>query len=276
MMYLIRTSSAPPGLKVCEISRLDAAYLTECRHTHITTLAVSLRFALSSLPVVELYFGWPGMGFYLMRSIALRDDNLTVPLLLTLGILFILINWLVEFLYGRFDPRLRSHTTAQIDSGDSLTSSFKDLLLSLRDALFALPVLRRFWPTNPDLDQFYASIKQKSDDRGIYQVDESARKQERRKAWIKGTLYNPPFMVGMSIVLGLLIILVAGPDSGRRIATSRRDSLSAKAISRCRPSGRITSTAGVQMSWVGIFSRLFWREQNIRWPSPSQLCWCDC
>ena len=68
----------------------------------ITTLAVSLRFALSSLPVVELYFGWPGIGFNLIRSIAYRDDNLTVPLLLTLGILFILINWLVEFLVRAF------------------------------------------------------------------------------------------------------------------------------------------------------------------------------
>jgi len=148
----------------------------------ITTLAVSLRFALSSLPVVELYFGWPGIGFNLIRSIAYRDDNLTVPLLLT-----------------------------QIESGNSLTSSVHDLLLSLRDAFFSLPGLRRFHPSDPDLDQFHASIKQKSDERGAYQVDESARKQERRKAWIKGTLYNPPFVVGALILLGLLFILIAGP-----------------------------------------------------------------
>jgi len=177
----------------------------------ITTLAVSLRFALSSLPVVELYFGWPGIGFNLIRSIAYRDDNLTVPLLLTLGSLFVLINWLVEFLYGRFDPRLRSHSATQIESGNSLTSSVHDLLLSLRDAFFSLPGLRRFHPSDPDLDQFHASIKQKSDERGAYQVDESARKQERRKAWIKGTLYNPPFVVGALILLGLLFILIAGP-----------------------------------------------------------------
>jgi len=177
----------------------------------ITTLAVSLRFALSSMPVVELYFGWPGVGFYLMRSIALRDDNLTVPLLLTLGLYFILINWLVEFLYGRFDPRLRSHSTAQIESGYSLTSSVQDLLLSLRDALFSLPGLRRFQKSDPNIDQFHASIKQKSDELGIYRVDEAARKQERRKAWIKGTLYNPPFMVGALILLMLLFILLAGP-----------------------------------------------------------------
>ena len=177
----------------------------------ITTLAISLRFALSSLPVVELYFGWPGVGFYLMRSIALRDDNLTVPLLLTLGMLFILLNWIVEFLYGRFDPRLRSHSAGRIESGYSLTSSAQDLLLSLRDALFSLPGLRRFQQRSANSDQFHATIKQKSDERGAYRVDETARKQERRKAWIKGTLYNPPFMVGAFILLGLLFILMAGP-----------------------------------------------------------------
>ena len=56
----------------------------------LTTVGISLRFALSSLPLVEFYFGWPGVGFSLLKGIAQRDDNLTVALLLCLGILFIL------------------------------------------------------------------------------------------------------------------------------------------------------------------------------------------
>ncbi len=51
----------------------------------ITTLATSLRFALSSLPVVELYFGWRGIGYNLIRAIGFRDDNLAVALLLSSG-----------------------------------------------------------------------------------------------------------------------------------------------------------------------------------------------
>ena len=62
----------------------------------LTTVAVSLRFSLSSLPLVELYFGWPGAGFSLLKGIAQRDDNLTVALLLCLGLLFIGVNLLLE------------------------------------------------------------------------------------------------------------------------------------------------------------------------------------
>ncbi|MFH1632478.1 MAG: ABC transporter permease, partial [Chloroflexota bacterium] len=73
----------------------------------LTTVGLSLRFSLSSLPVVEFIFGWPGLGFTLLKTIALRDDNLTVALVLCLGILFILVNILLDFSYRLIDPRSR-------------------------------------------------------------------------------------------------------------------------------------------------------------------------
>ena len=36
----------------------------------LATVGISLRFSLSSLPVVELYFGWPGAGFTMLKGIA--------------------------------------------------------------------------------------------------------------------------------------------------------------------------------------------------------------
>ena len=72
----------------------------------LTTLLTSLRFSLSSLPVVERFFNWTGMGFNLLRSIARQDDNLTVILLLCLGGLFILVNLILEATYRRIDPRI--------------------------------------------------------------------------------------------------------------------------------------------------------------------------
>ncbi len=175
-----------------------------------TTFATSLRFALSSLPVVELYFGWPGIGYNLLRAIGFRDDNLAVALLVSLGILFILINWLIEFLYGRFDPRLRSRSKVRVGSVEAMSGSVRDLFYSLRDAVLSLPVFRRFQAPATEIDRFHASIKQKSDERGVYEVDEAARKQERRKAWLRGTLYNPPLIAGLIILLGLLVVLMAG------------------------------------------------------------------
>ena len=176
-----------------------------------TTFATSLRFALSSLPVVELYFGWPGIGYNLLRAIGFRDDNLAVALLVSLGALFILINWLVEFLYGRFDPRLRSRSTAHVGNTEAMSGSFQDLIYSLRDAILSLPFLRRFQAPEAELDRFHASIKQKSDERGVYEVDEASRKQERRKAWLRGTLYNPPFIIGSVILLVLIFVVMSGP-----------------------------------------------------------------
>lgn len=73
----------------------------------LTTLTVSLRFSLSSLPLVEYFFGWPGVGFTLLKSISQQDDNTTIALLLCLGTLFILVNLFVELAYRLIDPQLR-------------------------------------------------------------------------------------------------------------------------------------------------------------------------
>ena len=74
----------------------------------LTTLTVSLRFCLSSLPVVEYFFAWPGAGFILLKAIARQDDNTAIALLLCLGTLFVVVNSIVEMLYRGIDPTLRT------------------------------------------------------------------------------------------------------------------------------------------------------------------------
>ncbi len=85
----------------------------------ITAIGVSLRFSLSSLPVIELLFGWPGIGFVFFQGISrqyrgtyqlgfLRSPpavNLTI--LLLLGITFMLVNLTMDLLYRVVDPRIR-------------------------------------------------------------------------------------------------------------------------------------------------------------------------
>jgi len=79
----------------------------------LTTVGLSLRFSLSSLPVVELFFNWTGMGFSLLKAIAARDDNLTLALLVSLGGVFVLVNLLLEVIYRLLDPRLRLGTARE-------------------------------------------------------------------------------------------------------------------------------------------------------------------
>ena len=74
----------------------------------VTTLGVSLRFSLSSLPVVELFFGWPGAGYMLIKAIASGDNNLALAFLLCFGVLFILTNIGLELAYSLLNPRIRA------------------------------------------------------------------------------------------------------------------------------------------------------------------------
>ena len=75
-----------------------------------TALGVSVRFSLSSLPVVEYFFGWPGLGVMLLDALRMRHANLVITLALALGLTFMLVNLLLDLAYRTLDPRLRSET----------------------------------------------------------------------------------------------------------------------------------------------------------------------
>ncbi|MFQ5418945.1 MAG: ABC transporter permease [Anaerolineae bacterium] len=73
----------------------------------LTAVGVSLRFSLSTLPVVELFFGWPGMGNRLLDAINNRQTPVVAALAFTLGLTFFSINLLLDIIYRWVDPRLR-------------------------------------------------------------------------------------------------------------------------------------------------------------------------
>ena len=179
----------------------------------LTTLATTLRFTLSSLAIVELFFGWPGLGFNLLRAIGSGDVNLTVALLLSLGILFILINWLVEWAYRRLDPRVKEALRAHRRAGGTWRESLSALFYTLRDAILNLPGLSRFRHQEPAWDSAFrdAIQKQIAMNPQVIDVGEAERKRERRRAWMRGTVGNPPLVLGSIIVLVLLVVIVAGP-----------------------------------------------------------------
>ncbi len=73
----------------------------------LTALGISVRFSLGSLPVVEYFFGWPGMGATLLTAIRARQVNLVLGLALALGLTFMLLNLALDVAYRIIDPRLR-------------------------------------------------------------------------------------------------------------------------------------------------------------------------
>lgn len=76
----------------------------------LTAIGVSLRFSLASLPIVELFFRWPGIGSQLLRAIDARQTNLVVTLSLVLGLTFLIFNLLLDISYRFLDPRIREMT----------------------------------------------------------------------------------------------------------------------------------------------------------------------
>jgi peptide/nickel transport system permease protein len=80
----------------------------------LTTVAVSLRFSLAILPIVEYIFNWPGVGQGLLDAIQTQDATTVVGMILPLALLFVLVNLLLEVLYLIVDPRLRVKEAAVV------------------------------------------------------------------------------------------------------------------------------------------------------------------
>ncbi|MGD8794425.1 MAG: ABC transporter permease [Anaerolineae bacterium] len=72
----------------------------------LTALGVSIRFALSTLPVVEFFFEWPGIGRRLLQAIDTRQTTTVVVLAAALGLTFLLINLALDVAYRIIDPRI--------------------------------------------------------------------------------------------------------------------------------------------------------------------------
>ena len=73
----------------------------------LTAVGVSLRFSLSTLPVVEYFFGWPGTGLRLLEAINGRQTAMVVALAAALGLTFLIVNLLLDIAYRIIDPRMK-------------------------------------------------------------------------------------------------------------------------------------------------------------------------
>ena len=62
---------------------------------------------MSSTVLVETVFDWPGIGLYAVSSATSGDFKPVMGVTLIVGLNFMLVNLLVDLLYGVLDPRLR-------------------------------------------------------------------------------------------------------------------------------------------------------------------------
>jgi len=72
----------------------------------ISLFGVQVGGVLGGAVVVEVVFGWPGLGRLAFDAIFQRDLNLLMGLLFFSSILVIAVNLFVDLLYGLLDPRI--------------------------------------------------------------------------------------------------------------------------------------------------------------------------
>lgn len=76
----------------------------------VTTLGMVFGFMLGSSVVIEKVFGWPGVGSYAIDALTASDYAPIQGFVLAMGVLFVLLNLLVDVLYTLIDPRVSLET----------------------------------------------------------------------------------------------------------------------------------------------------------------------
>ncbi len=72
----------------------------------VTVTGLQLGYVLGGTVVIESVFTLPGIGRLLIESLLLRDYPVVQGLILVFGLIFIVINLLVDIVYCLLDPRL--------------------------------------------------------------------------------------------------------------------------------------------------------------------------
>ncbi len=72
----------------------------------ISILGLDFAGGLSNAFLVELIFVWPGLSRYGMNAILRKDLNAISGVILTLGVVFIVVNIIVDLVVRKLDPRI--------------------------------------------------------------------------------------------------------------------------------------------------------------------------
>jgi glutathione transport system permease protein len=73
----------------------------------VTMMGLQFGFLLGGSIVVEAVFNWPGLGRLLVDAVDMRDYPIIQALVLLFSLEFILINLVVDVLYGYINPTIR-------------------------------------------------------------------------------------------------------------------------------------------------------------------------
>ncbi len=73
----------------------------------VTTLGMVFSFLLGANVLVEKVFAWPGIGSYAVEALIASDYAPIQGFVLTMAVMYVMLNLLIDLLYGFIDPRVR-------------------------------------------------------------------------------------------------------------------------------------------------------------------------
>lgn len=73
----------------------------------ITTLGMVFSFLLGANVLVEKVFAWPGIGSFAVEALIASDFAPVQGFVLTMAVMYVALNLLIDMLYGAVDPRVR-------------------------------------------------------------------------------------------------------------------------------------------------------------------------
>jgi peptide/nickel transport system permease protein len=73
----------------------------------ITTLGMVFSFLLGANVLVEKVFAWPGIGSFAVEALIASDFAPVQGFVLTMAVMYVALNLLIDILYGLIDPRVR-------------------------------------------------------------------------------------------------------------------------------------------------------------------------
>ncbi|MHB0856126.1 MAG: ABC transporter permease subunit [Anaerolineae bacterium] len=177
----------------------------------LTGMVTSLRFSLSSLPVVEVLFGWPGAGLALL--VLLRNGQIwgATAVIVLMGGAFVLANILLEAVYRILDPRLRDHGGA-----GRVEATWSEWTLGVLTGVWSRLSARLRRRRDAGTDVALGSLRPLTESRPL--DPDAAREQvlahrkARRLAWLRALAGNPSLFLGLGIGAVLLLLILVGPS----------------------------------------------------------------
>ena len=74
----------------------------------VTVIGLNFGTLLGGSVLTETIFSWPGVGRFVVESISNKDIPSVLGSVVTLAVLFSVVNPIVDILYSFLDPRIKS------------------------------------------------------------------------------------------------------------------------------------------------------------------------